>query len=189
MRFMSLLTALIVIVLAGPVFAADDILDAIDQARKAYQSGNSAEAKQRLDLASQLIGQKNADSWSQFLPEPLPGWQAKKAQTQSGGVIALTGSTASRSYTNAKGDTVEVQIVGDSAMVSGFAVMFKNPQLAGMAGKLIHIGNLLAIQTEDDGDLNFIVANKYLITVTGSASQESKLTYAQAVNIERLEKL
>lgn len=175
--------------LAYPVLAADDILDAIDQARKAYQSGNSAAAKQQLDLASQLIGQKNADSWSQLLPEPLPGWQAQKAETQSGGIIALTGSTASRSYTNAKGDTVEIQIVGDSAMVSGFAAIFKNPQLAGMAGKLIHIGNIFAIQNKDGGDLNFIVANKYLVTVTGSASEETKLTYAKAVNIEKLERL
>jgi hypothetical protein len=40
---------------ALPALAADDILDAIDQARKAYQSGDMANAKQSLDLASQLI--------------------------------------------------------------------------------------------------------------------------------------
>ena len=44
---------------ALPALAADDILDAIDQARKAYQSGDMANAKQSLDLASQLIAQKN----------------------------------------------------------------------------------------------------------------------------------
>ena len=49
--------------LAAPVAAtaADDILDAIDQARKSYQDGNYTAAKQSLDLASQLVGQKNAE--------------------------------------------------------------------------------------------------------------------------------
>ena len=50
---------------ASPVFAfADDITDAIDQARKAYQGGDLAGAKQSLDLASQLIGQKNAEGFA-----------------------------------------------------------------------------------------------------------------------------
>src|SRR5215471_5565195 len=39
---------------------ADDVTDALDQARKAYQAGDFATAKQSADLASQLIGQKNA---------------------------------------------------------------------------------------------------------------------------------
>ena len=40
---------------AIPALAADEIIDAIDQARKAYQAGDMANAKQSLDLASQLI--------------------------------------------------------------------------------------------------------------------------------------
>ena len=40
--------------LAGPAFA-DDITEAMDQARKSYQSGDLTGAKQSLDLASQLI--------------------------------------------------------------------------------------------------------------------------------------
>jgi hypothetical protein len=41
--------------LALPALAADDILDAIDAARKAYQAGDMANAKQSIDTASQLI--------------------------------------------------------------------------------------------------------------------------------------
>ncbi len=53
---------------ALPALAADDALDAIDQARKAYQSGDLANAKQSLDLASRLIGQKNAEAFAALLP-------------------------------------------------------------------------------------------------------------------------
>src|SRR5947209_3572048 len=98
-----------------PALAADDVLDAIDQARKSYQSGDLANAKQSLDLASQLIGQKNAEAFAALLPAPLAGWKAEKAQTSAIGTGGFGASTASRTYTNPKGENVDVQITGDSA--------------------------------------------------------------------------
>src|SRR3981189_3421756 len=65
----------------SPARAAEDVLDAIDQARKAYQSGDLSNAKQSLDLASQLIGQKNAEAFAALLPNALPGWKAEKPET------------------------------------------------------------------------------------------------------------
>jgi len=88
-----------------PALAADDILDAIDAGRKAYQAGDMQNAKQSLDLASQLIGQKNAEAFAAMLPAPLPGWKAEKAQANAIGAAMFGGaSAASRSYTNDKGD-------------------------------------------------------------------------------------
>src|SRR6266849_27789 len=120
--------------LAAPALA-DDITDAIEQARKAYQAGDLGNAKQSLDLASQLIGQKNAEIFATLLPNPLPGWKAERAQAQAVGAVAFGGSVASRSYSNAKGDNVEVQITGDSALVMQFAPLLANPQFAGAMGK------------------------------------------------------
>src|SRR5262249_39594421 len=50
---------------------ADDVTDALDAARKAYQAGDFAAAKQSADLASQLIGQKNAEGFASLLPAAL----------------------------------------------------------------------------------------------------------------------
>lgn len=122
---------------AFPALAADDILDAIDQARKAYQSGDMANAKQQLDVASQMIGQKNAESFVKLLPAALPGWKAEEAQAQVIGAAMFGGaSAASRRYSNAKGNSVEVSITGDSAMLMQFATLLNNPALAGAMGKL-----------------------------------------------------
>ena len=136
----TIVVALVMNAAALPVLAADDISEAIDQARKAYQSGDLAGAKQSLDLASQLIGQKNAESFATLLPQPLPGWKAEKAQANAtaflGGVSAAT-----RQYSNAKGDTVEVSITGDSALVMQFGPMLSNPAMAGAMGKLVKVGN------------------------------------------------
>lgn len=168
--------------------AADDITEAMDQAKKAYSAGDLTNAKQNLDLASHLIGQKNAESFAALLPNPLAGWKAEKAQAQAAGAVAFGASVASRTYTNAKGDTVEVQITGDSAMVMQIATVLSNPQFAGAMGKLIRVGQQRAIQNSD-GDINMVVNNKFLITIQGSADAASKAAYANAVDVAKLSKL
>jgi len=187
LRFICLAAFLAVTPVAA--LAADDILDAIDQGRKAYQSGDIAGAKQQLDLASQLIAQKNAEAFVALLPAPLPGWKAEKAQSHAVGAALLGGaSAASRTYTNAKGDNVEVSITGDSALLMQFTPMLNNPAMAGMMGKLIRIGDQRAIQNAD-GDVIMVIANKTLINVQGSADAASKLSYAQAIDVAKLSKM
>jgi hypothetical protein len=182
------LSAFFLAAMAYPALAADDILDAIEQARKAYQAGDMANAKQSLDLASQLVRQKNAENFATLLPAALPGWTAEKAETASVGVAMFGASSASRRYTNAKGDHVEVRITGDSAMVMQFAQFLINPAIAGAMGKLIRVGNERAIQT-NDGSVNMVIAAKFLVTVEGSADAASKLSYAQAIDIAKLSKM
>ena len=192
MHFLSRLTLACVVMAAAlpaAALAADDILDAIDAGRKAYQAGDMQNAKQSLDLASQLIGQKNAEAFAALLPAALPGWKAEKAQTNAVGAGILGGvSAASRSYSNGKGDTVDVSITGDSAILMQFGPMLNNPALAGAIGKLIKVGGQRAIQT-GDGDIMMMVASKFMIQVQGSADAAAKLSYAQAVDVAKLSKM
>jgi len=191
-HFLSRLTLACVLMAAAlpaAALAADDILDAIDAGRKAYQAGDMQNAKQSLDLASQLIGQKNAEAFAALLPAALPGWKAEKAQTNAVGAGILGGvSAASRSYSNGKGDTVDVSITGDSAILMQFGPMLNNPALAGAIGKLIKVGGQRAIQT-GDGDIMMMVASKFMIQVQGSADAAAKLSYAQAVDVAKLSKM
>jgi len=172
-----------------PARAADDILDAINQAQKAYQAGNYSEAKQQLDLASQLIGQKNAESFVTLLPEPLPGWTAEKAQAQAVGTAVFGGaSSATRNYRNGNGETVDISITGDSAMLTAMAPIFSNPMLAGAMGKLAKVGDQRAI-VAPNGDITMVINNKFVVTVHGSADAAAKLTYANAINLAKLSKM
>ncbi|MEX0752279.1 MAG: hypothetical protein WD073_05070 [Xanthobacteraceae bacterium] len=183
------LAAAVLLAFAALPAAADDVTDAMDEARAAYQSGNLGEAKQALDLASQLVGQKNAEGFAALLPAPLPGWKAEKAETASVGAMAFGGaSMATRRYSNAKGEDVEVQITGDSAVIAPMATLLANPQFAGAMGKIVRIGNQRAIVTPE-GDVNMVVANKFLVSVQGSAPADAKLAYAQAVDVAKLAKM
>ena len=182
------LAAALLAVAVFPVCAADDVLDAIEQGRKAYQAGDLGSAKQQLDLASQLIGQKNAEAFAKLLPAPLPGWKAEKAQARATGASLFGASAASRNYTNAKGDTVDVSITGDSAMIMQFGPMLANPAMAAAMGKLIRVGSLRGIQNQQ-GDVMLLVNSKFLVNVTGSADAASKLAYANAVDVGKLSKM
>lgn len=184
---LAVLTALMSFT-ALPALAADDVLDALESARKAYQAGDLAAAKQSADLASQLIGQKNAESFVTLLPKPMAGWTAGEAQTTAVGSTAFGASQASRTYTNAGGDHVDVQITGDSAIVAQLAPIMANPQIAGAMGKIILISNQRAIQNPQ-GDVHVMVNGKFLVVVTGSAPAAAKLAYAQAVDYDRLAKM
>ena len=167
---------------------ADDVTDALDAARKAYQAGDFAGAKQSADLASQLIGQKNAEGFAALLPAALSGWTACKVETTSLGNVAFGVTSASRTYTAADGKTVQVQISGDSALLTQFATVLSNPQIAGVLGKVVMIGNQRAIQT-NDGDVHIVINNKFLVSVTGSAAPEAKLAYAKAVDVAKIAKM
>ena len=95
-------------------------------------------------------------------------------------------SLASRRYRGPDGHDVSVRITGDFAMVMQFAQLFLNPVIAGAMGKLIKVGDQRAIQTHE-GSINMVVANKYLVTIEGSARcrREARLRagrrYRQAV--------
>ncbi len=83
---------------------------------------------------------------------------------------------------------MEVRITGDSAIVMQFAQFLINPSVAGVMGKLIRVGDQRAMQT-NEGSINMVVANKFLITVDGSADADAKLSYAKAIDIAKLSKM
>ena len=97
-------------------------------------------------------------------------------------------STATRRYTNAKGDQIEIQITGDSAILAPMAAMFANSQFAGVMGKITRVGSQRAI-INNEGDVHMVVANKFLIVVNGSGPPADKLAYAQAVDVAKLSKM
>ena len=186
MRSMLAAAALSFVLTAGPAMA-DDVSDAIEQGRKAYSAGDLAKAKEALDLASQLIGQKNAEAFGKLLPAALAGWTAEKVETTAVGSVGFGISSASRRYEKSD-EYVEVQITGDSAVIAQFAALLSNSQVVGAMGKLVTIGNQRAFQSMD-GDIHMVINNRYLVAVQGNASPNDKLAYAKAVDVAKLSKM
>ena len=183
--------------LALPVMAAegtDDVLTTIDQAVKQYRVGDYAGAASNLDYASQLVRQKKSERMKELLPEPLAGWQAKPASAQTLGTAVFGGGvTVSRDYAKA-GATVSMEIVSDSPVLQSVMMMLNNPMFAAAAGgSLITVKGQRAILKYDDkaknGELNIVVANRFMVTVKGNKVEKQTLVdYAGAIDFVQLAK-
>ncbi|SDL80202.1 hypothetical protein SAMN05661010_02601 [Modicisalibacter muralis] len=177
---------LISLLLATPA-VADDVLMAIDDARKAYEAGDMKTSRQALQTASQLIAQQAAENLTKVFPAPLDGWQAAEATSSAGGGLLGVGVTqASRQYSHPQEGEVSISIMGDSPMLMQFAVMFSNPAMAGAMGKLIRLDSGQQAIQDEQGTLIAMIDNRYLIEVSGSANNEIKLEYLEAMDLAAL---
>lgn len=167
---------------------ADDIREAIQEALQAYNQGDMTGTKENLGYATQLLNEKGADSLVTALPAPLPGWEADEAQSAATSAALFGGGLqASRTYT--KGEHyVEVEILGDSPMLSQMMAIMSNPALAGSLGRSIKVGKQRGVQDEN-GKIMLIVNNRFMVSVEGDAPQADKLAYAEAVSLDALQNL
>ena len=180
-RSLVLATALMGVLATTAPARADEVSDAIAEAQRAYQSGQVQAAQ----TALQLIAQRAAAGLAAALPDALPGWTAEEATSNAAGVGLFGGAMASRSFRNAQGQTVEIQVMSDNPLVAQLGPILANPMLAGAMGRIVRVGDQRAIQG-NDGNIQMLVDNRILVQVQGDAPVEAKLAYARAINVARL---
>ena len=172
---------------------ADDVTDSIQEASEAYAKGDHAKALEGLNYAVQLIQQAKAQGLEALLPQALAGWTAEKAESAAVGAAMFGGGiTVDRRYT--KGDsTINIQIVTDSPMLQGMLALFTNPMFAtSSGGKLEKVAGQKAISTynatNQGGDYQFVIANKYMVTVKGQKVTEADMkAYAEGIDFKKME--
>ena len=177
---------LIALIAALPLSAmADEVTDVIKEAMEAYEDGDLAYAKESLEYAATLIGQQKTAGLSELLPAALEGWTAEDDTDAAAGMAVLGGSAAKRIYR--KGDAqVEIQFLADSPLVAQMGIMVSNPQVVtSSGGKLMRFGRQKAVLTRD-GEIMFLVDNRILVQITGSAAEDDRIAYAKAIDIRAL---
>jgi hypothetical protein len=174
--------------------SADEITDSINEAMEYYKENNYVEAANSLDYASQLIRQKRSGKLETFLPEPLDGWSAEDVKSRAAGPGYLGGMiSAKRKYKKDK-SSVTIEIITDSPAIQSMVMLFSNPAYASAdGGKLTKIKRQKAIikyhPSNKNGEINIVVAKKYLVSVKGRSISQNDLTdYASAVDYEKLKK-
>jgi hypothetical protein len=174
---------------------ADQVTQEIDRAKQAYLQGKLNDTKLSLDMASQLVSQAKTKILNSILPPPFLGWTADvKTATADAGTVSGTatgaasafgGITASRSFKK-DGKICNVTVAGESPILAAVSMFLANPQLAQASGaKLARVNNQRAVITQD-GEVQVLLGNNYLVTVTGDCSESDKLAYAGAVDYSRL---
>jgi hypothetical protein len=178
------ITAALMLVLAVPALA-DEVEDSIDAALKAYRAGDVKTAKEELDFAAQLISQMRAESLRALLPAPMPGWQREDVEGDTQAMPAFGGGQmAGARYTKGE-DSVEIQIMADNQMVTAMGAMFSNMALLGSMGMVKRVGDEKVVVTPD-GQLQSLVDGRIMVQIGGTADDEAKLGYFEAIDLERL---
>jgi hypothetical protein len=191
-KIRTLLLVLFCSLIFSGIALADDVTDAINEALQSYQGGKYSEAMTSLNYASQLIGQKKGGDLQSFLPQPLSGWEAEEATSQSMGAAMLGGGVSAERQYNKGSSSVRIQIVTDSPMIQSMMMMFGNPMLAGAdGGKMEKIAGEKAIvkynAADKTGTINLVIANRFLVTLDGSdASLEDLKAYAGKIDYKKL---
>lgn len=187
---------ILVILVASAFFScnayvwADDIEDEIGRALESYKAKDYSASISSLDFAAQQIRQLKAAGIGTAFPEPLPGWTAKSPESSSMGG-AMMGGMISNSRKYLKGDaSVEIAIVTDSPMIQMVSGLFANPMFGAPGMEVMRIkGEKALLQwspEEPRGELQIILGNNLLITVTGEHCEKADIIdYANAVDFKK----
>jgi hypothetical protein len=186
----------LVAALTQPVLG-DEVTDQLDAARKAYESGELRNAVDTLNFAIAKIQEQVTARLLQLLPEPLPGWQADAAQSESGGLAAMiTGTNLSRRYYRPDGAEVNLSLMADSPLLPMLTMFLSSPfmmqadpgtkpySLKGQRGILKHSPD------SNDYEASLMVGNRILVQGKGSGLTDEKAVqqYLEALDLDAIQK-
>ncbi len=176
----------VALILVAPAAAADEVTDALRAAIAAWEAGEAGRAKEELDYAAALIGERKAAGLAAFLPAALAGWTREDGQAAMAAASAMFGGGTGAAATYARaGATVEIELMADSPMAAALGALLANPALAAMQGALRRKGRQSYL-VDPAGDISALVANRVLVRVTGAAPAEDRLAYFEAIDLEAL---
>ena len=175
---------------------ADDVTNQIDKAKALYSQGKYSEAVNELNFAIGQIQSLQIERYKVAFPKPLAGWEAGDFEGGAAGMAFMGGGTAvSRNYTTNDGETsIKIEIVADSPLLSSIMMMISNPMFLG-GNKVVSISGEKAVEewsdTDKSGQLQIVVGNRMVITVSGNglASKDLLYSYANKIDIAKLKSL
>jgi hypothetical protein len=177
-------TAIAAILLFAAPAVADEFLDSLDAARDAYGAGDFAAAKEEMDYAGQVLSQMRTQNLGAYLPIPLEGWTMRESD-DGGAAAAFGGGVFSGAAYSAGGKSVEVAITVDSPLVATMAMMFGNTAAMAAQGTMKRIGRQKVLVSKQ-GEIQAIINNRIMITVSGNATIEDKETYFAGIDFRGL---
>lgn len=174
--------------------AADGVTDQIDSARTAYEAGRLKEAVDTLNFAVAEIQTRITDQLLLLLPEPLEGWQADEAQSESAGIAAMiTGTNLSRRYYRDDGSEIQISLMADSPMLPMLTMFLSTPFMmqADPNTKPFTMKGLRGMIKRDDGSLEvtLLQGGNILIQITGSGAVDEAAIrqYIDALDLEGIQ--
>jgi hypothetical protein len=176
----------------------DPITEQIDAGLRAYREGESRVAIQALQFAVAQIEEQLRAKQLTLLPEPLPGWTADTATSDSGGLAAMiAGTSLTRVYRNEETDSeITLTVTADSPLLSMMSMMMTTPMLmqASPASSAYTYSGFRGVTEKDQAGnttkVTLMVGTRILVQLDarGEVDQQTMEAYLEALNLTGLEK-
>lgn len=176
---------------------ADPVIDQIDAGRRAYEAGDSRVAVQALQFAIAEIESQLKQQQLKLMPEPLPGWSADDAVSESGGFASMVaGTNLARTYRNdTTGATVKISLTADSPLLAMMGMMMSTPMLMQVdpRNSPYSYGSFRGVmETGEEGNVKvtLMIGTRILLQVEGGDGADRQMleAYLEAMNLRDLEK-
>lgn len=162
--------------------AADDVVETLNSALKAYEEGDIKYTLEELEYAKQLLQAMKTQDLAAFLPAAPEGW-VREVSTDMNAGLAMFGGGAGAEATYSKGsESFSLSIMADNPMVAALSGMMGNAGL--MGAKLERVGRMKYLN--QDGELSGVVDGRILIQASG-AEPDVMIPVLEAIDHRALE--
>jgi hypothetical protein len=110
--------------------SADAVSEQIESGLKAYKDKNYKVAMDELKYASAAIAKLDAQENNKLLPDAIEGWSKEEGADNSAAMAMLGGGTMTSATYKKGSEEIKIEIIANSPMVAGVAMMLNNPLLA-----------------------------------------------------------
>jgi len=151
---------------------AEEVLEAMEHARRDYLAGEKCSAERWLERARRLVRRKEIERLLAVLPEAPEGWDpGEPTHLDVDRVFFGGGLSVERSYHKGESE-VRVSIITDSPVVQGLNMLLSSPMLLALRGVNIEMfGGEEAIVSFCEeglyGEITVPVKGRYFVTVQG----------------------
>jgi len=177
----AILAALLILPLPA---AADTITDALTAAIAAYEAGDIPDALGEVAYATQLLNALQAEGLTDFLPEPLAGWQREVSSAANASLGFMGGGTAAEASYTGPGGRFTITLMADNPMVASMGAILGNAGLMGSMGQLERINRENFMNS--DGELSGLIGGRILIQANGSDT-DAMIAHLEQMDFRALE--
>jgi hypothetical protein len=182
--------------LAMPTLAQDEITEAMDAAKQFYAQKNIAESIQALNRALELLQSAMLQQLELLFPKPLDNWRGEAPTSRVNKTAYATGLLANCKYfKKGGGPSVEIEIQTHAPRIANIKMAFMNPSLLNQMGggaKIITIADQRCIERYEPVDkfaeLIFVPAASVLILVRGYEMNDASVVsqFAERIDWDQL---
>lgn len=151
--------------LPATMAAADEVTDALDSARTAWEEGDVSYAIDELDYARQKMMESRTDALVAWLPEPPDGWTLDVDTEMSASMAMMGGGVGAEATYEGPDGHITMTLIADNPMVASLGAMVGNAAMLGH--KIERVGREKFMVDEEGGSVQGVIDNRILIQAEG----------------------